>query len=76
MGKGKYACPPDAGPAWREAYEAGCDMEELEATLQLTPEQRLAKHQKKLDAFLEFEAFLNNLQHGWNLIQSYHGHTR
>jgi len=46
MGKGNYVCPPDAGPAWREAYEAGCDMEELEANLRLTPWERLLKHDK------------------------------
>ena len=73
MGKGNYACPPDAGPAWRAAYEAGCDMEELEATLRLTPEQRLLKHDRKRNEFLEFETFIEKLQWGRNFIQSQHG---
>ena len=58
MGKGNYVCPPDAGPAWRAAYAAGNDMEELEATLQLTPEERLLKHDRKRNELLEFRAFL------------------
>jgi len=24
IGSGNYVCPPDAGPAWHAAYEAGC----------------------------------------------------
>ena len=52
----KYVCPPDGGPAWRAAYEAGCDMAELEENLRLSPEERLEKHQRKLDAFLAAEA--------------------
>jgi hypothetical protein len=47
--KPAYVCPPDAGPAWRAAYEAGCDMAQLEENLRLTPEERLDKHQRKLD---------------------------
>ena len=73
MGKGNYVCPHDAGPAWRAAYEASCDMEELEATLRLTPEERLLKHDKKRNELLEFEAFMEKIQRGWNLIQSQHG---
>jgi len=37
-----YVCPPDAGPAWRAAYEAGIDMSAIERALEMTPEQRLA----------------------------------
>jgi hypothetical protein len=46
---GKYVCPRDAGPAWREAVEAGIDMTLVEHNLELTPEQRLAQHQCALD---------------------------
>jgi len=73
MGKGNYVCPPDAGPAWRAAFEAGCDMEELEANLRLTPEERLLKHDRKLNEWLEFEAFLGKLERGLNFIKSYYG---
>ena len=54
--KSTYVCPPDAGPAWRAAYEAGCDMAEIEENLRLAPEERLEKHQRKLDAILRAEA--------------------
>ena len=73
MGRGNYVCLPDAGPAWRAAYEAGCDMEELEVTLQLTPEERMFKHDKKRNEFFEFEAFMENVRRGWNFIRSQHG---
>jgi hypothetical protein len=53
---GKYVCPPDAGPAWREAYEFGIDMSLIESTLEMTPEQRLEDHQRVLDFILEIEA--------------------
>jgi len=46
---GKYACPPDAGPAWREAMATGIDMSLIEHALTLTPEQRLAEHQQVID---------------------------
>lgn len=58
--KSAYICPPDAGPAWRAAYEAGCDMAEIEENLRLTPEQRVEKHQRKLDALLRAEAKAEN----------------
>jgi hypothetical protein len=76
MGKGNYVCPPDAGLEWREAYEAGCDMEELQANLRLTPWERLLKHDKKLNELLEFEAFMEKLWQGWNLVKSKHVHSR
>jgi hypothetical protein len=44
-----YVCPPDAGPAWRAAHDAGNDMSLLEHALELTPEQRLAEHQQVID---------------------------
>ncbi len=53
---GKYNLPPDAGPAWRAAHEAGLDMSLIEDTLKLTPEQRLAEHQQVLDFLLEVQA--------------------
>ena len=50
---GKYVCPPDAGPAWRAAVEAGIDMSLVEAALKLTPEQRLEEHQQVINFLLE-----------------------
>jgi hypothetical protein len=52
---GKYVCPPDAGPAWRAAMEAGIDMSLIEDSLKLTPEQRLAEHQQVIDFLLEVQ---------------------
>jgi hypothetical protein len=52
---GKYICPPDAGPAWRAAAEAGIDMTLIEHALELTPEQRLAEHQQVLNFLLEVQ---------------------
>jgi hypothetical protein len=68
----EYVCPPDAGPAWRAAYDAGFDMAELEDNLKLTPEERLEKNDIKLAEHFKREAFLNCLQRGWNLIRSRH----
>ena len=45
---GEHVLPPDAGPAWRAAHEAGLDMSLIEGALRLTPEQRLAEHQQVL----------------------------
>ncbi len=52
---GKYVCPPEAGPAWRAALEAGIDMSLIEETLKLTPEQRLAEHQQVINFLLEVQ---------------------
>jgi hypothetical protein len=52
---GKYAMPPDAGPAWRAAHEYGLDMTLLEASLKMTPEERLAEHQQVIDFLLEVQ---------------------
>jgi hypothetical protein len=47
--------PPEAGPAWRAAHAAGLDMSLLEASLRLTPEQRLAEHQQVIDFLIEVQ---------------------
>jgi len=47
--------PLDAGPAWRAAHEYGFDMSLVEASLDLTPEQRLAEHQQVIDFLLEVQ---------------------
>jgi len=45
---GKYVMPPDAGPAWRAAYEAGIDMALIESNLQKTPWERLLANDSAL----------------------------
>ena len=52
---GKYVCPPDAGPAWRAAADAGIDMSLLEESLKLTPEERLAELQQVVNFLLEIQ---------------------
>jgi len=52
---GEYVMPPEAGPAWRAACDYGFDMSLLEASLKLTPEQRLAEHQQVIDFLLEVQ---------------------
>jgi hypothetical protein len=52
---GEYVMPPDAGPAWRAAAEYGFDMSLIEASLKLTPEQRLAEHQQVIDFMIELQ---------------------
>jgi hypothetical protein len=52
---GRYPMPPDAGPAWIAAHEYGFDMSLVEASLKLTPEQRLAEHQQVIDFLLEVQ---------------------
>ena len=52
---GEYVMPPDAGPAWRAAVDYGFDMSLLEESLKLTPEQRLAEHQRVLDFLIEVQ---------------------
>ena len=52
---GEYVMPPDAGPAWRAAHQAGIDMSLLEDSLKLTPEERLAEHQQVIDFLLEVQ---------------------
>jgi hypothetical protein len=50
---GEYLMPPDAGPAWRAAVKHGFDMSLIEESLKLTPEQRLAEHQREPDFSIE-----------------------
>ena len=52
---GEYVMPPDAGPAWRAAVKYGFDMSLVEESLKLTPEQRLAEHQRVLDFLIEVQ---------------------
>jgi hypothetical protein len=49
---GKYVCPPDAGPDWRAAMEAGIDMSLIEENLRLSQEERLEMHQRALNTVL------------------------
>jgi hypothetical protein len=51
-----YVCPPDAGPAWRQAVAEGVDMSLVERALSKSPWDRLQDH----DAAL---AFAQMLQH-------------
>jgi hypothetical protein len=71
-----YVCPPDAGPAWREAHNAGFDMAEIEENLKLSPEERLQKLDWVRADFLKREAFLDKLQRGAKFISNYHVHSR
>ena len=75
IGKGRYVCPPDAGPAWRAVCDSGCDMHELEANLRLAPSERMLKHDRKLTEWLEFEAFMEHLTLGWTFIHSTHANS-
>ena len=60
-----YACPPDAGPAWRAAHAEGIDMALIEDTLRLTPLERLRKHQGALKLVLSVKRA--RLKHGTEL---------
>jgi hypothetical protein len=51
-----YACPTDAGPAWRAACDYGFDMSLVEDALRRTPEERIEEHQRALNFLLEIEA--------------------
>jgi hypothetical protein len=68
-GKGNYVRPPGAGPAWH-AFEAGRDMEKLEANLCLTPWERLLKYHKLLKERLQFETFMEQIYRNWKFIGS------
>jgi hypothetical protein len=52
---GEYRLPADAGPAWRAAHDYGFDMSLVEASLKLTPEQRLAELQQVVEFLLEVQ---------------------
>ena len=71
-----YVCPPDAGPAWRAAYDDGFDMAAIEENLKLTPWERMQKHDQIRADFLKREAFLDKLQRGAKFISNYHVHSR
>ena len=43
-----YQCPPDAGPAWREAFDAGIDMSLIELSLQQSVWERMREHDEAL----------------------------
>jgi hypothetical protein len=45
---GEYSMPPDAGPAWREAFRAGVDMGLIEENLKRTPWERLLANDSAL----------------------------
>lgn len=47
-----YVCPPDAGPAWRAAHEAGVDMALLEEKLAMTPAERLEAHHQAMNRLM------------------------
>lgn len=49
---GEYQMPPDAGPAWRAAFEAGEDMTQIEDNLALTPEERILRLQSAVNSLL------------------------
>jgi hypothetical protein len=55
---GKYVMPPNAGPAWRAAYEAGIDMSLIELNLRKTPWERLLAN----DAALALIRALENVK--------------
>jgi hypothetical protein len=74
MGKGDYICPPDAGPAWRKAFELGYDMEELETNIKLTPEERLDRHERKMKEWMGFEIFMELMYRGESFIRRQHGY--
>ncbi len=43
-----YICPPDAGPAWRQAAAEGVDMSLIERALAKSPWDRLNDHDHAL----------------------------
>jgi hypothetical protein len=45
---GKYVCPPDAGPAWHAAMEAGVDMSLIEESLRHSSWERLLANDSAL----------------------------
>jgi hypothetical protein len=45
---GEYLMPPDAGPAWREAFACGIDMSLLEENLKRSPWERLLANDSAL----------------------------
>jgi hypothetical protein len=51
-----YVCPPDAGPAWRAAWEQGVDMSLIERNLAKTPWERWVEHDEALEFALQLRA--------------------
>ncbi len=45
---GEYVMPPDAGLAWRAAFESGIDMSLIEESLRHTPWERLLANDSAL----------------------------
>jgi hypothetical protein len=45
---GEYLMPPDAGPAWRAAFESGLDMSLIEENLKRSPWERLLANDRAL----------------------------
>jgi len=45
---GAYSMPPDAGPAWRAAFESGIDMSLIEESLRHSPWERLLANDSAL----------------------------
>ena len=45
---GQYVMPPDAGPAWREAFAMGNDMSLIEENLKRSPWERLLANESAL----------------------------
>jgi hypothetical protein len=60
----KYVCPPDAGPASREAWDADMDMAAVEDNLKLAPWERMLKHDRMMTNFLKREEFFTMMQRG------------
>ena len=60
---GAYRLPPDAGPAWRAAYESGIDMSLIEENLMRSPWERLLANDRAL-ALIEALQQAKNIGHG------------
>ena len=52
---GCYVIPPNAGPAWREAFKAGVDMALIEENLRRTPWARLLANDSALDLIRQIQ---------------------
>jgi hypothetical protein len=72
----RYICPPNATPAWRDAYEAGIDMAAIEDNLMISPEAHLERHAQRMSDHFKREEFLQSFRRGSNLINSQHVHPR
>jgi hypothetical protein len=59
-----YVCPPEAGPGWRAAADAGVDMRLLEDSLRLTPWERLEENQRALALVVALEEAGKQLREG------------